>query len=208
MIPPGFREFEGDLHAAAQGFDPERARSLMREAGYPGGQGFPRQELWLRAPTPSDRLIGVAIQSMLKEHLGVDVDIRTADLHTYMDHLYEWNMNLGLIAFGADFLDPRNMLDMIWHSQPRGHGRQDWHNPAFDRLVDSAAAELNAEVRDRLYREASAVQVADYPAAFLFHRMGLQLRKPWLKGYAVNDDGTVGSFRWHKFYIAEVDDGE
>ncbi len=208
MIPPGFREFEGDTHAEVQGFDPERARQLMREAGYPGGQGFPRQELWLRAPTPSDRLIGVAIQSMLKEHLGVDLDIRTADLHTYMDHLYKWNMNLGLIAFGADFLDPRNMLDMIWHSQPRGHGRQDWHNPAFDRLVDAAAAELNPEIRENLYREASVVQVADYPAAFLYHKMGLQLRKPWLKGYDVNDDGTVGYFRWQNLYIAEVEDGE
>ncbi len=208
MIPPGFKEYEGDTHAAAQGFDPERARTLMREAGYPNGQGFPRQELWLRAPSPSDRLIAAAIQSMLKEHIGVDVNIRAADRGTYMDHLYQWNMNLGMLNFGADFLDPRNILDMIWHSQPRGHARQDWHNPTFDRLVDSAAAELNQETRYGLYREASAVLATDYPAAFLFHGMGLQLRKPWLKGYAVNEDGTVGSFRWHKLYIAEVDDGE
>ena len=74
--------------------------------------------------------------------------------------------------------------------------------------MDAAAAELNPEIRESLYREASAAHVADYPAAFLYHKMGLQLRKPWLKGYAVNDDGTVGSFRWHKLYIAEVDDGE
>ncbi len=208
MIPPGFREYEGDAQASAQGFDPERARSLMREAGYPGGQGFPRQELWMRAPSPSDRLIGAAIQSMLKEHIGVDVDIRAADRGTYMDHLYKWNMNLGFLNFGADFLDPRNILDMIWHSQPRGHARQDWHNPIFDGLVDTAAAEMNSETRDKLYRDATETMVSDYPAAFLFHGVGLQLRKPWVQGFAVNDDGSPGRFHWYNLYIAEVEDGE
>lgn len=202
MIPPGFKEYREGAYREVQGFDPQRAKALMREAGYPDGRGFPRQTLWLRAPNPAQRMVAAAVQSMLKTHLGVEVDIQTADPSVYMDNLYRWNMNLGMLNFGADFLDPRNMLDMIWHSQPRGFARQDWTNPAFDRLVDRAASELNPERRAALYREATEIMVKDYPAAFLYHGVGLQLRKPWVRGYLENPDGTVGTLDWTKLYIA------
>tara|TARA_B100000029_G_scaffold198492_1_gene196664 strand:+ start:109551 stop:111233 length:1683 start_codon:yes stop_codon:yes gene_type:complete len=203
MIPPGFREYKKRAYVESQGFDPGKAKSLMREAGYPNGKGFPEQDLWLRAPNPSDLLVAVGIQTMLKEYLGVKVNIRTADRGTYMHHLYQWNMNFGLLNFGADFLDPRNILDMIWHSQPQGYGRQDWSNPSFDSFVEEAAAEMNQAKRDELYEAATASMLEDYPAVFLFHSLAMQLRKPWVRGYAKNQDGTAGPFHWYKLYVAE-----
>ena len=206
MIPPGFMEYEGTAHESYQGYNPEQAKTLMSEAGYPNGRGFPKQELWMRAPNPSQRMIGVAIQSMLKQNLGIDIEIRTADPSTYMDNLYKWNMNLGFIAFGADFLDPRSILDMIWHAQPRGHGRHDWSNPAFDQLVETAASELDPTLRAKVYRDAAIVMAKDYPAVFLYHDVGLQLRKPWVKGYSTYEDGTVGLLNWTKVYVRkEID---
>jgi ABC-type oligopeptide transport system substrate-binding subunit len=202
MIPPGFSEYEGASHEITQGFDPERAAALMREAGFPDGKGFPEQELWLRAPNPAQRVIGEAIQSMLRERLGVKVTIRTVDQSAYMDNLYNWNMNLGVLTFGADFLDLRNILDMVWHSQPRGFARHDWVNPEFDRIVDEAASMFDPERRNELYREANRIMVGDYPAAFLYHDVGLQLRKPWVRGYSVNPDGTVGALDWTRLYVA------
>jgi ABC-type oligopeptide transport system substrate-binding subunit len=202
MTPPGFAEYEGAAHGTVQGFDPERAKALLAAAGYPDGRGFPKQELWLRAPNPAQRMVGEAVQSMLREHLGVQVEIRTADPNTYMENLYNWRMNLGIISYGADFLDLRNMLDMIWHAQPRGFARHDWTNPAFDRLVDEAASELDPARRAKLYRDATALMASDYPAAFLYHNMGLQLRKPWVSGYTVRPDGTAGMLDWTKVYVA------
>ena len=70
MMPPDFKEYNGAAMKPYQAFDPEKAKALMREAGYPNGRGFPRQEMWIRAPTPSMQMAGVAIQSMLLEHLG------------------------------------------------------------------------------------------------------------------------------------------
>ena len=112
-------------------------------------------------------------------------------------------MNFGLLNFGADFLDPRNILDMIWHSQPQGYGRQDWSNPSFDSFVEEAAAEMNQAKRDELYEAATASMLEDYPAVFLFHSLAMQLRKPWVRGYAKNQDGTAGPFHWYKLYVAE-----
>ena len=206
MIPPELKEYEGSAYESYQGFGSDRARALMREAGYPNGRGFPKQELWMRAPNPSQRMVGVAIQSMLKQHLGINVEIRSADRSMYMDNLYKWNMNLGVVAFGADFIDPRSMLDMIWHAQPRGVGRQDWTNQIFDQLVEEAASELDPVKRAELYRDASTVMAKDYPAAFLYHDIGLQLRKPWVKGYTTYEDGTVGAFKWARMYVVAEKD--
>lgn len=200
MMPPDFKEYNGEAMRPYQAFDPERAKALMREAGYPNGRGFPRQEMWIRAPTPSMQMAGVAIQSMLLEHLGVRVSIRTLDRTAYMSKLYNWEMDFGFLRFVADYMDPRNMLDMTWHSQPKGAGRHDWADSAFDALVERAGAELDPERRTRLYRQAEEILVGDYAAAFVFHPLTMQLRKSNLKGYTRYPDGTVGGLMYSRLY--------
>ena len=200
MMPPDFKEYNGEAMKPYQAFDPDRAKALMREAGYPNGRGFPRQEMWIRAPTPSMQMAGVAIQSMLLEHLGVHVSIRTLDRTAYMSKLYNWEMDFGFLRFVADYMDPRNMLDMTWHSQPKGAGRHDWANSEFDALVETAGAELDAERRTGLYRQAEEILVGDYGAAFVFHPLTMQLRKSNLKGYTRYPDGTVGGLMFSRLY--------
>lgn len=203
MIPPGFKDYAGDTFKPEQGYDPERARQLMREAGYPNGRGFPKLEMWLRAPTPSLRLAAEAIQGMLREHLGVETTIRMADRTAYMDNLYNWRMDFGFIVFVADYVDPRNMLDMIWRSQPQGFGRHDWFSAAFDRLVTEAASELDAGRRSQLYRQAERVLVSDYGAAFVFHPDNLELRKPWVRGTQRDRHGKAAPIDLTKIYIGK-----
>lgn len=200
MMPPDFKEYNGEAMEPYQAFDPQRAKELMREAGYPNGRGFPRQEMWIRAPTPSMQMAGVAIQAMLLEHLGVNVSIRSLDRTAYMSKLYNWEMDFGFLRFVADYMDPRNMLDMTWHSQPKGAGRHDWANSEFDALVEKAGAELNAERRTDLYRQAEEILVGDYAAAFVFHPLTMQLRKSNLKGYTRYPDGTVGGLMYSRLY--------
>ena len=121
-----------------------------------------------------------------------------------MSALFDWQMNIGLLTFGADFMDPRNMLDMTWRSQPRGAGRQDWKNAQFDALVQQAISTVDAKRRSMFYRQAEQILVSDYGAAFIYHPIGLQLRKSWIKGYKQLPDGTVGrKFDFTKVYIAE-----
>lgn len=201
MIPPEFNEYSGPAMKPLQEYDPARARELIRKAGYPKGRGFPRQEIWLRAPNPTIKRVSEAIMAMLKENIGVDVTIRAADRTMYMNNMYNWRMNLGLIVFYADYLDPRNMLDMIWHSQPRGFGRSDWSNQKFDNLVEQAAAELEIGRRRELYFEAEKIMVSDHAGSFLFHPVNLELRKRWVKGIPESPDGTVGAMDYTRAYI-------
>ena len=41
MLPPGFPGYAGDELKGIQNYDPDIAKQLLAEAGYPGGKGFP-----------------------------------------------------------------------------------------------------------------------------------------------------------------------
>ncbi|MBM3264619.1 MAG: peptide ABC transporter substrate-binding protein [candidate division Zixibacteria bacterium] len=191
MLPPGFKDYDGEGLKPGQAFDSQLAAKRMEEAGYPDGRGFPPQELWLRAPGATVQRVAAAIQGMLKEHIGVDITIRILDDTAYMNNLFAWKMNLGLLDFGADYPDPRNMLDMTWRSQPLGSGRQDWTHSEFDRLVDQARVTLDASARSQMYKQAEKILSESYGGVFLYHPMGQRLIKPWVKGYEKEADGTA-----------------
>lgn len=182
MLPPRFPGFSGDRLKAFQAFDPEKAQRLLAEAGYPGGKGFPKAEFWVSGNDQATRQITQAIQGMLETHLNIDVNIRTLDGTSYVSYLYKHQIPFGLSGFQSDYPDPHNLLSMVWHSQPVGHGRHDWVNKEFDRLLEAADTEVDPQRRFALYAQAEEILVDDVGGVFLYHGIKTELRKPWIKG--------------------------
>jgi ABC-type transport system substrate-binding protein len=184
MLPPHFPGHAGDAYRDLQAFDPEKAKALMTEAGYPGGRGFPKVEMWLPNASP-ESMIGQAaqvIQQQVREILGVQIELRNVQGNTYYQRLYEWEIPMSLGGFGYDFPDPQSLLGVVWHSEPRGYTRHDWKNLRFDELIDRGIEELDQQKRFHLYTEAERILVSDVGGVFLWHGLAHELRKPWVKG--------------------------
>jgi ABC-type oligopeptide transport system substrate-binding subunit len=194
MIPPGFPGYSGERLKDIQRFDPALARRLLAEAGYPNGRGFPATEMWLRGVTGGYLMAAEAIAGMLKEHLGLQIQIRNAEARVYTDNMLQYNLPMSLIPFQYDFPDPHNLLGMVWHSQPKGVGRHDWSNAAFDRLIEEAAREVDQTRRMALYSQAERILVEDAGGVFVFHHLVLQLRKPWIGGWKKDTMGQEPFF--------------
>ena len=152
MLPLHYPGYVGEKYKDIQAYNPDEARRLLADAGYPGGRGFPTLELWLkRQPSTSpEGMAAQAIQQMLDETLDVKINIRNADRTTYEVKMKDWEIPLSTIMFTYDFPDPHNLLSLVWHAQPNGYGRHDWKNSRFDDLVDQAVREMNTPERMKL----------------------------------------------------------
>ena len=65
-------------------FDPEEARRLLAEAGFPNGEGFPKFEILINTHE-SHKKIAEAIQEMWKRELNIEVNIINQSWQVYLD---------------------------------------------------------------------------------------------------------------------------
>src|SRR5690606_20415901 len=118
--PPGFTH------------DPEAARALLAEAGYPGGEGFPPTEL-LYNTSEGHRKLAVAIQQMWQRELGIEITLNNQDWKVYLDSVNNGNYQIARAGWIGDYVDPNSFLDM-WVTDG-GNNRTGWSDPRYDRLV-------------------------------------------------------------------------
>jgi peptide/nickel transport system substrate-binding protein/oligopeptide transport system substrate-binding protein len=194
-LAPGFPASNSEGLSDIQNFDPERARELLSAAGYDDPTTFPALTLQVREPTPVITSVSQAAAAMLRENLGIQVEVQDVDQDTFMDALTAkpTEMLLGFVSYGMDFLDPYNMLS-VWLSG----GRHSWANDEFDQLVREGASFIGStEERTEIFQNAERVLVEDVPAVFIYHDTPVQLIKPWVLGeFKEPDANGIASLHW------------
>ena len=189
MLPPGFHCADPARLKGAVPYNPEQAKRLLAEAGFPGGRGFPKYDLLLRAASPTVQTAGEAIQAMIKQNLGIEMGVQNLERKLFMDRLNKYESPIVLIPWEYDYYDASNFMNIY-----KSGGRHPWANPEYDRLVNQANSTMNDAQRCATYRRAEDVLVRDPAAVFLWYPTVTQLWKPWVKGEVLkrNKFGIVG----------------
>jgi ABC-type transport system substrate-binding protein len=194
FLMPGFPDASSDELSKldVNTYDPAAAQQLLADAGYPGGAGFPKQELWLRQENDLNKAVANAIASMLKDNLGVEVEVSDKETKLFMDSLNAHETKFYMVSYGFDYLDASNMLG-VWLST----GRHAWKNDAFDELVNKAASFVGpAAERSQMFKDAERILVEDVGGIFLIHRTPGNIYRPYIKGSELEPDKT-GVATWH-----------
>jgi peptide/nickel transport system substrate-binding protein/oligopeptide transport system substrate-binding protein len=194
FLMPGFPDASQEVlkELDVNKYDPEAAKQLLAEAGYPNGEGFPKQVLALRQDTEMNVAMANAIAAMLKQNLGVEVEVSNQERKVFMDALNAHTLPFYIVSYGYDYLDASNMLG-IWVSG----GRHAWTNEQFDAMFKEAAPMTGDPAkRSQLFKDAEKVLVEDVPAAFIYHQTPGWMYKPYLKGVELEPDRT-GVTTWH-----------
>lgn len=180
FVPPGTGGYPG---ASRTMYDPERARQLLKEAGFPGGAGLPRIDS--QYPT-NDRTRSIleALQEMWRRELGVNVELGNVEWKVFLDSLTNRTYQIGFMAWVGDYIDPNTFLSMMLSDS--GNNRTNWASPKYDGLLNRAEVTLDPAARTTLLLEAEAVLMDELPIVPLWHSTRNYLLHPAVRGFTPN----------------------
>ena len=165
-------------------FDPEQARALLAEAGYPDGQGFPQTEI-LYNTQEEHRKVAIAIQQMWKEVLNIDVVLLNQEWKVYLDNVANGHYEIARGSWIGDYVDPNNFLDMWLCSG--GNNRTGWCNPDYDRMILEQAPKAKTHAqRLEIFTAAEKLLLKDMPVLPLYIYVSKHLVSPAIKNFPQN----------------------
>jgi oligopeptide transport system substrate-binding protein len=164
-------------------YDPDRARQLLAEAGYPGGRGFPAFEI-LYNTSESHRNIAVAIQQMWKQELGIDVTLHNQEWKVYLSTREAGNFDILRAAWFGDYDDPNTFLSLGETSNGNNHTQ--WSHPGFDSLLEQSRVEQDPDKRQALFQQAEAILMEEAPVIPIYFYVTSRLIHPSVRGWHAN----------------------
>jgi peptide/nickel transport system substrate-binding protein len=167
-------------------YDPDRARRLLGEAGYPDGRGLPTLRLVLSTSTRS-LSVAEAVQQQWAE-IGVRVELQQVEFPRLLAMVRAGELALWRTSWIADYPDPENFLSLFVSSNeaPGGPNTTRYRNAAVDELYRESVRTRDSTRRHRLYRQIERAVVADAPWVFLYHGRIVRLVHPFVEGFAVD----------------------
>lgn len=185
IVPPVVPQ--ANMPKPSLGFDPELARRLIKEAGWEGK--LPPLDLWVSDSLGDRRRSAELVVSMLREHLGVEVQMRLVESSVLIQRATRKELGLFFGSWYADYLDPENFLSVVLSSY--GQNRASWSNAEFDRLCREADAMLPGPERLELYARAEAIALNEAPWIPLYHPREAVIYRPGLIGLTSNAFGLM-----------------
>ena len=156
----------------------KEARTLLAQAGFPEGKGFPKLDI-LYNNGEDHKKISVAIQQMWKKHLGIEIGLLNQEWKVFLNSVHTGEYAIARAGWIGDYPDPNTFLD-LW-IQNGGNNETLWGNPEYDRLIDTAAATLDPHARYDHFYKAEEILLRESPILPIYTYTKVGMISPKLK---------------------------
>jgi oligopeptide transport system substrate-binding protein len=195
---PGYPQPKGDQ------FNPEKAKSLLSEAGYRDSAGkfdpqkFPVDQIEISVnPDGANIPLAEFIQAQWKQNLGLSIPIKIMEQKTFLAARAKLEYRgISRNGWGADYMDPFTFLGLYY--TPAGNNGTGWWDPKYAALLDEANSTGDPQKRFQFLAKAEALALEAQPVIPLMTTSARWLKKPYVKGMYPN---PVSLFPWKYVYI-------
>jgi ABC-type transport system substrate-binding protein len=176
-LPPAMPGFSSQTGG---GFDPHAARQALQASPY--AQNLPEIVLSAAGYGDATQADVDALVEMWRRNLGVEVKVEYLDPQNYSQALRQEHGQLVSFAWCADYPDPENVLDFLFHSQG-ALNLSGYSNPELDGLLEAARLELDPVQRLQRYQQAERLLLDQAGVIPLVYPVQHVLVNPRVQGF-------------------------
>jgi dipeptide transport system substrate-binding protein len=190
-IPPTMWSYNDDVKDIP--YDPEGAKKLLAEAGYPNGL---ETDLWAmpvqRPYNPNARRIAELMQADLAK-IGVKAEIKSFEWGEYRKRAQAGEHMMAQLGWTGDNGDPDNFLHtLLGCASAKGASGSNiakFCQQEFDDLVTKAKRITDVEERTRLYRQAQVIFNQELPWFTIAHAVAIKPMRKEVVGFKISPFG-------------------
>lgn len=177
FVPPGFPEYENQTSLR---HDPEEARRLLAEAGFPGGAGFP-QFFLLFNTSEGHRKLAEAVVDMWNVELGINMHLENKEWKVYLDTQVHMDYDVSRSGWIGDYMDPITFLELF--TTDNGNNNTGWSNARYDGLIAAGFRSQTQEEHYAVLQEAEAILMDEVPVIPVYYYTRIYLKDPRVRGW-------------------------
>ena len=198
IVPPVLNEYDA-TSVKAISYNPEEARRLMAEAGFPNGENFPVLTMQMNDDGPRVYRIAENLQKMLTKNLNITIEMSILPRQKHFEIV-----ELGIVPFWrdnwvADYPDPENFLQLFYDGgevAPTGEetnymNTARFQNATFDSLMRASKLEQDPQRRMKILAKADQLIMDEAVILPLYYETSSWYSQAKYRNLHMRNDGVV-----------------
>jgi oligopeptide transport system substrate-binding protein len=163
-------------------YNPDKARRLLSEAGFPNGKNLPVIKLM----TVKDYLDIATFMARQWEDLGIKTSVDVMENATLREFMTKGSAPFFRASWIADYPDAESFYTVFYSKNPTPPNYTHFNNATFDALYVSALSENDDAKRYAIYQKMDAVLIDEAPVVFLFYDESSRFARANFEGLSRN----------------------